>query len=1073
MNGMPHTTNERMMEHKTNGNSIANPGETTIPDKLKQYTSLPPPELPHVQVNQVSLATIIRNLTVFTIKELSQFLKTNVHQSQENTASQKKINFLQLIIFLRNQYLKLYVLIKWTKTIKNNNFNTMIDLLNWFRESNMSVNNCIWALKGNLTSMANAKLPNVDLVTALEVLTLGRPNLPNHNYPLSGEINNSNVDIPSDLILKRLHDLNLTVSIKISMMDLPTQFKNYRVKDGRIYIVVKDEFEIQLSTIDRQSPLFFVDLKLLFNCNKLATKSDTKDENLTSGNADLNKKDDINSDDNNSNKIPVESNISLPLNKRKLEKIINDILFKSNDPLLSLYQFLHKYILTFQLYMIHLELINLETNGKFTGGSLIHSYDSKKSIITGRYWLNGKTGNKGKFTIGVNKRTETLILRWDSNPQQTNENDVITYTQLLQNMENILDEITFNHANLIRSELLLQGMFREDEDDPNVLLLQIPTTCVSTAPVQMKMDLITGLFYFKNPTPLLMTYTQRINRTANNEELNKVLQQLKLDKITDILYNMFEKTGWICSRAINLDEPITNNVIRREDMGITKTTNNNDNTNEIQSILQKDLFTCLPNWPINWYLIITVISSNSTCIIEKRMGKITSQKGKWKLSYLDQDGVTISKLENITYQKIMTLQNSILHRIINHMLIDSLNQLKIENKVCTKDIIQNHLPRYLTNDIVDSTESDINTIKNASTNINNSITNSSTTNKLKYEYISLLILELQSFLEGSTALNDVLEDSIYMRIDYKKTEIRIYAKFKMDTMIKQVPSKGLLISLIEEEPMAFYLTEKFNDLRHIIKYLTIFREKLMQLVVIIDVIDRLHKNFASEYFKIIALKPNEISFKYLDNNKDESDCTINIITRNTKVEVLTIDLATSNPQSVIQPFINAQKLDYHSTFNYLQFTSSLFIAFQKITSDKIFEKESQLTQVQLSIHGLNEYQITYVNNALGSKISLLVELKSICQNVDRKFQYYVHFTTDEHFSTKSLAYPQMVHVRNNIFMLDQTTHPKTQDNSGNSQKPNEKFPKAIRLIDGIACDASDIEQILLEIHNILKVDMEH
>lgn len=1061
-----------MVEHKPEENGMVSlQSKHPTVDKMTRYTTIPPPELPHVQVNQVSLATIVRNLTVFTIKELSQFLKTNVNQSQENTPSQKKINFLQLIIFLRNQYLKLYVLIKWTKTIKNNNFNTMIDLLNWFRESNMSVNNCIWALKGNLTSMANAKLPNVDLVTALEVLTLGRPNLPNHNYPLSGEINNSNADIPSDLILKRLRDLNLTVSIKISVMDLPPQFKNYRVKDGRIYIVVKDEFEIQLSTIDRDSPLFFVDMKLLFNYNNTATKNDTKDEDTINDSLNATHKElstTNNSGDN--GKIPTESNINLPLNKRKLEKIINDILFKSGDPLLSLYQFLHKYILTLQLYMIHLELINLETNGKFTGGSLIHNYDSKKSIITGRYWLNGKLGNKGKFTIGVDKRTETLILRWDSNPQRTNDKDVVTYTQLLQNMENILDEITFNHANLIRSELLLQGLFHEDEDDPNVLLLQIPTTCVSTAPVQMKMDLITGLFYFKNPTPLLMTYAHRINRTTNNEELSKVLQQLKLDKITDILYNMFEKTGWICSKAITLTEPITNNVIRREDLGITKQTNNRQN--EIQSILQKDLFTCLPNWPINWYLIITVISSNSTCIIEKRMGKIISQKGKWKLSYLDQDGVTISKLENITYQKIMSLQNSILHRIINHMLIDSLNQLKIENKVCTKDIMQNQLPSYLTNDIIDSVEVEPNPIKASP---NNDVTNNNNTNfntKLKYEYISLIMLELQSFLEGSTALNDVLEDSIYMRIDYKKSEIRLYAKFKMDTMIKQIPSKGLLICLIDDEPMAFYLTENFDDLRHIIKYLTIFREKLMQLVVIIDVVDRLHKNFASDYFKIIALKPNQISFKYLDNDKDETDCTVNITTTNTKVEVLTIDLAKSNPQSVIQPFINAQKLDYHSTFNYLQFTSSLFTAFQKIMNDETFLKESQLTQVQLSIHGLNEYQIIYINNTLGSKISLLVELKAICQNVGRKFQYYVHFATDEHFSTKSVGYPRMVTVRNNIFMLGQ---PKQTDNGTTTpaKRPHKKFPRAVRLIDGIACDAGDIEPILLEIHDILKQDGEH
>lgn len=334
-------------------------------------TSAPPPALPHVEINQVSLALVIRNLTVFTMKELAQYMKTNVHTQANEPNSAKKIRFLQLIIFLRTQFLKLYVLVKWTRTIKQNNFHVLIDLLNWFRTTNMNVNNCIWALKSSLNSMTNAKLPNVDLVTALEVLSLGRPNLPTHNFKLSGVSNSMDMvdgmaKVPIGLILQRLKDLNLTVSIKIALMNIPKPLNSYHIKNGRIYFTVPNEFEIQLSTVNRQSPLFFVDLKLLFNTEAEQTVSAVTEATSTNGDSENNEE---NSSSNGNN---------LPLNKPRLEKLINEILLKSNDPLLSLYNFLHKYVLTLQLYMVHREFLKLANGGKFSKSNLIHNYDSKK-----------------------------------------------------------------------------------------------------------------------------------------------------------------------------------------------------------------------------------------------------------------------------------------------------------------------------------------------------------------------------------------------------------------------------------------------------------------------------------------------------------------------------------------------------------------------------------------------------------------------------------------------------------------------------------------------------------------------
>lgn len=1034
-----------------------------------------PPKIPNVQINQTPLSLVIRNLTIFTIKEISQYMKMNLNNTNNsNNTSMKKVNFLQLVIYLRNQFLKMYVLIKWARTIKRNNFNALIDLLNWFRTANTSVNNCIWALKASLDSMTNAKLPNADLITALEVLSLGRPNLPSHflNITSAGGMSNTDNDslVPERVILKVLKDLNLVVSIKMALMDLPPQFNDYYVKNGRVYISVTNEFEIQLSTIDRNSPFFFVDLNFLFRTEQ-----------------------------------------TLPLNKTRLEKLINDLLFKNKDrkPLFLLYQFLHKYILTLKLYMIHIELQTLENVGKFSGGNMVHIYNSKKSIISGRYWINGKSGNKGKFTIGVDRSTEKLILRWDndfttdiskqsdnkskssgstnnfeknmkngtdnvsdshtvSNYDKFNSMPII-YNHILGNVENILDEIMFNHANVIRMKLLSTGIFQEDEGNSDVLLFQLPTTCISTAPIQMKIDLITGIFYFKNPTPLLLEYIQQINRTEKTEDLIKILQKLKLDKITHVLRNMFEKTGWICSQVVKLDKLIPTQF-------------------KIQShqsdLLQNDLFISLPKWPVNWYLILTVISSNSSCVIEKRIGKIISSKGKWELKYLDMSTIVSSKLETMTYQKIMSLQKTILHRIINHMLIDSLNELKIKNQICSMESISTDLPKYVLEE----------NNKPSSEDTHDSISGTATISQDE-DYISIITMELVSFLEGSKALNEILESSMFMRIDYTNSEIRLYARFKRDIMIKQVQCKELLIHFVKDDNLAFYLCENFKSLSQIVHYLSTFRQKLMQLVIVTDVVERLHKNFASDNFKIVALKPNEISFDYLRNNnfgnstlikqedEEKQDCTINIITSDMKVKNLSVTLSKTNPQHIIQPFINNGNYDYHFIFNYLQFTSSLFTTLRDIINERKENKDNSFTKVSLGLHNLSEYQLVYHNAEVGTKITLIIELKNASHNGRNNIQFYVHFSNDEHITTKSAAYPMIHRVRNEIFILDtkvkgsltgSDNSSASQSNEGSSadktSTPLRKFPHSIRLVDGISCDSRDIEAILTEIHSILKVD---
>lgn len=132
---------------------------------------------------------------------------------------------------------------------------------------------------------------------------------------------------------------------------------------------------------------------------------------------------------------------------------------------------------------------------------------------------------------------------------------------------------------------------------------------------------------------------------------------------------------------------------------------------------------------------------------------------------------------------------------------------------------------------------------------------------------------------------------------------------------------------------------------------------------------------------------------------------------------------------------------------------------------KFHESGSQYsTMVNIGLHNLNEYQIVYYNPQAGTKITICIELKTVLHNGGDKIQFHIHFADVAHITTKSPAYPMMHQVRNQVFMLD-TKRLGTPE----SVKPA-NASHAIRLGNGVACDPSEIEPILMEIHNILKVD---
>ena len=578
-----------------------------------------------------------------------------------------------------------------------------------------------------------------------------------------------------------------------------------------------------------------------------------------------------------------------------------------------------------------------------------------------------------------------------------------------------MDEITFNHTQMIKSDLLITDTFQDDEDDSTStsLLFQIPTTCATVSQIQLRIDQVSGIFYFSNPSNLLLSYARQINQSLNTKDLITVLGKLKLDKVVNILRHMLDKTGWICSDVVKLREPTVAST---------------------ESTFSKDIFVKLKDWPSNWYLILTVISSTNTCIVEKRIGKIMSVKGTWELKYMDHDNVISSKMDSMTYQKLMTLQKSILNKIVNHMIIDSLNELKIKNKLCVSTA-ESILPAYIIQKKGQETSSD---------------------------NVSIIALGLESFLEGSKALNTILESSMLLKIDYLKMDIELYGKFKTDNQMIRCQCDELLIRFLEEDSLSFFMSENFGNLNDIMQYLSKFRKKLMQLIALTNVMDTLHQNFQSSDFRVIELKPNEIRFKYLPikDSPDNEDCVIKIVTNQEKVEKLDIKLSEHNPQSMIQKFLDQNETFTHDfIFHYLQFTLPLFRASRETISAD--------TTVHLFMHSLQEFHVLYRNHKVGGELSFIVQLKTLARTRHQDTtQYYIRFARDYLQQQGHPLAQSISDIQKHAFSLS-SLGLKNSDNEFATNSQEWDSITCIRLGSALACTQEQILPLLLRFHAVI------
>ncbi|KAI5959203.1 RGR1 [Candida margitis] len=637
------------------------------------------PSIPHITANLIPLSNILKFYAQEAYKQLTTAVENLSTSVDEESDVKRKKYFLDIIVALRQDLLKVYTLIKWASVSQD--VSRFIDLLNWFRLQEFHFDHLMHELAG-LSGFGGAKLPNFDIETALEVFYKKRPVLPSHNYLQQPKIS-------SRKVLEVLQDLNLALMTKFALIDVPSQFE-FEIKDGRTYIDVAKEFQVSVTManddLNSDNPFYMIDFKFLFGIDRnetLVTFGDSESDRIVT-------------------RLPTQSYV-------KLEKIANQVLNVSG--LQGLYELLHKYSISFKLYLVSKQIRGLLHTLKWRNNLQI-KYAMGSSLIIVNYWSSHFLNSNWKsfIEIGIDQRFK-LTYRWfrngkyesndvvrktvqnrdsgeteeggDSIPKESNE--VVPSEYESDSVEGVNIESVLSTFMISHSASIIKIIFKllRTRITGNIELVNSHQIMFSISPKKsavLAINPLTGLFYFINPSPIQNRLLKRINspplslskqqqqqqqqqqlvtETGFAEGVVAVIHQLMLETFTKEVNNYLSTTEWIHNSIIKLNDAEIYNLLKSIDK-----TNNKDHLT-VQFYRRK-------HWPSTWFLIVMINGLTSTTAWW--VARIKSVDANWVVSYLQ----NLVFNPSLDYQFFKNLGKSTFKKIINHVILDELHANGIE-----------------------------------------------------------------------------------------------------------------------------------------------------------------------------------------------------------------------------------------------------------------------------------------------------------------------------------------------------------------------------------------------------------
>lgn len=970
-------TDPGLESHQLNGSTLKNEGQ------LNKSTKSPPP-IPHISNNIIPLSNILKFYTQEAYKQLLTIIENLSSTVESESDSNRKKKFLTAIISLRQDFIKIYTLVKWAQNSKD--VSKLIDLLNFLRSQDFYFEQLGFGLN-ELNRYLGAQLPNSDLLSSLEILIKGRPQLPSYNLikPLK---------ISTEKTLEVLQDLNLILTTRMALIDdLPKRFmNNYTIKDGRVIFTIPNEFEVAITVandliIDKiedyyQSPFFFISFKFLFGINPDTSLITHKDNKIAT-------------------KLPQKSH-------ENLERIINQVLLKQG--LKGLYDTLHKYSISFKLYLIARQLKELSTNSKWKN-SIQFKYQSSLIIIN--YWSSHYLSRNWKsfIELGIDKNYN-LNFRWfkngrystDHHNKDSEKDSTGMFSESIPGFNSNDDEEDLS-VDLILNIIINKHSESSISNIYSKLLELLPEdSCSILSPHQLLLNLtptkktifainpLTGFFYFMDPSPIQNYITKRINSQPSiiknknfiteDDMMNNVVSnliQLKLETLNKEINNKLITTEWI-----------SNNIIHLNDLETLKLFEFDINEKE-QSNNKIQFYRC-KNWPSSWFLINLIAGLTSKTYWW--VARIKSIKGEWKIQWVEKLKVN----DDLSYEFFDDLSITCSNKIIDHMITEELQIrssrfLKVEKNAT--DVFKLPLDKNI----------DTNTI---------------------YESI-IMIHNHGEFLPLSNSSN-----SLFLLVKLTNTNNVTQMNLRLMGHIKNLPLNDnsnddfSKLSLLFKKDMfeivdLIDLTSRMNDSEHdnsnnklLLDNLFNNLNKLNQLIKLLEQLNKTNIEIIQNQINEISIKINPIYSTFKLVLPEQENGSITILT----------DKDELNEVKIMVKFLNQNSIEKKNTMigsiKYLQELVPILKALRAIQTHLIINNSMKLSnglqklQFDTRLENLNTIQFVYTINSINpsnpkkvakDRISLCLNFKM--NKFAKKEKLLIRLSMKDNLNSRNLKFKKL------------------------------------------------------------------
>lgn len=187
-------------------------------------------------------------------------LPNNLPNNQSKANLEKKERLLRFANDQKADFIKLLVLLQWSKNVDD--VSKTISINFWLMKRRQAYWDAIASLALLKQESAGFQIPNPDLKGAAEVLSTGRM----RKFSTLGYIPQKHLS--DKQILQLIRTLNRALSVKLALSDdLPPRLRQYRIHDGRVTFTVPNEFEVDLSILDDSPDAQFrmVDFRFCFS----------------------------------------------------------------------------------------------------------------------------------------------------------------------------------------------------------------------------------------------------------------------------------------------------------------------------------------------------------------------------------------------------------------------------------------------------------------------------------------------------------------------------------------------------------------------------------------------------------------------------------------------------------------------------------------------------------------------------------------------------------------------------------------------------------------------------------------